>query len=533
MLCCCAPLAYMVTKTLSSYLSIFRGKAIQLLLLRHSWCGCVTLLFPPVEARASCCACDSALGLARWAALSAPLHLTCPSFGRSDSCMVGVRRGIATSTHVSSAIPGPPGTPLRGLLGPALARKGVHPRIIESGASGRQLFLDDPARGASRQGTAQARGSSPPPAKQTKKAQTEASNANVGWGGGAAPAPTQDAQQQGNTRHPKEQHVTKHCRASMQGTAQAPGSSLPPHKANQKSAGGSHQGSSRGGGRHHHQQKMLNNKGKRATKRNSTAHNTAGRAGKAPHRHGAAAPSPRKQTKKAQAEAAKAKAGWGGGSTTTNTRRATTREHSPPKGIARHQTAQGEQAGHRTGTGQQLPHPPNKANQKSAGRSHQGDGRGGGGTTTNRRRTTTTEHRPTKGTARDATPQGKQAGRHTGTEQRPPPPQKNRGTLTKRRQKKKRKKTKKTEKEGFGGGDEREGGKRNRKAPGPRAPKVGKHKKPETTGGRATKKKQKTTKQKQKKRKQAEKKTKIQQDKGNPSLEAAEQTRRTKQPEER
>ena len=79
----------MVTKTLSSYPSVFRGKAIQLLLPRHSWCGCVTLLFPPFVVRASCCACDSAVGLAGWAALGAPLHPTCPSCGRSDSCLVG------------------------------------------------------------------------------------------------------------------------------------------------------------------------------------------------------------------------------------------------------------------------------------------------------------------------------------------------------------------------------------------------------------------------------------------------------------
>ena len=64
MLCCRAPLAYMVTETMSTYPSDFRGKKIQLLFPRHSWCGCVTLLFPPFVAGASCCACDSALGLA-------------------------------------------------------------------------------------------------------------------------------------------------------------------------------------------------------------------------------------------------------------------------------------------------------------------------------------------------------------------------------------------------------------------------------------------------------------------------------------
>ena len=43
MLCCRALLAYMVTNTLSSYPSVFRGKAMQLLLPVHSLCG--VLLF--------------------------------------------------------------------------------------------------------------------------------------------------------------------------------------------------------------------------------------------------------------------------------------------------------------------------------------------------------------------------------------------------------------------------------------------------------------------------------------------------------
>ena len=62
--------------------------------------------------------------------------------------MVGVRRGVATSTHVWPAIPGLPGQPLRGLSGPALARTGRQPRMIQTGAPGRLLSLDDPFRGA-------------------------------------------------------------------------------------------------------------------------------------------------------------------------------------------------------------------------------------------------------------------------------------------------------------------------------------------------------------------------------------------------
>ena len=105
MLCCRAPLVYMVTKFLPSYPSVSRGKTIQLLLLPHSWSWCATLLFPPFVARASCCVCDFALGLAGWAALGAPHHPTCPTCGRSDSCMVGVRRGVTTSTDVCPATP--------------------------------------------------------------------------------------------------------------------------------------------------------------------------------------------------------------------------------------------------------------------------------------------------------------------------------------------------------------------------------------------------------------------------------------------
>ena len=62
--------------------------------------------------------------------------------------MVGVRRGVATSTHVWPAIPGFPGPPLSCLSGPALAWIGGQPRMIQSGAPGRLLSLDDPVRGA-------------------------------------------------------------------------------------------------------------------------------------------------------------------------------------------------------------------------------------------------------------------------------------------------------------------------------------------------------------------------------------------------
>ena len=62
--------------------------------------------------------------------------------------MVGVRRGVATSTHGWPAIPGLPGPPLRGLLGPASARTGLWSRMIQSGAPGRQLSMDHLVRGA-------------------------------------------------------------------------------------------------------------------------------------------------------------------------------------------------------------------------------------------------------------------------------------------------------------------------------------------------------------------------------------------------
>ena len=62
--------------------------------------------------------------------------------------MVGVRRGVATSTNVWPAVSGLPGPRPRGLSGPALARTGRQPRMIQSGAPGRLLSLDHPVRGA-------------------------------------------------------------------------------------------------------------------------------------------------------------------------------------------------------------------------------------------------------------------------------------------------------------------------------------------------------------------------------------------------
>ena len=91
-LCCGAPLEYVLTMLMPSKPSDSRGKAVPLLFPRHSWCGCFTLLLTPFLAWAPCCVCDSALGLAGWEALGAPLHPICPTCGRCDSCMVGVRR---------------------------------------------------------------------------------------------------------------------------------------------------------------------------------------------------------------------------------------------------------------------------------------------------------------------------------------------------------------------------------------------------------------------------------------------------------
>ena len=61
--------------------------------------------------------------------------------------MVGMRRGVATSTHIWPAIPGLPGPPLRGMPGQALALSGSQPEMIQSGAPGHHLSLDDPVRG--------------------------------------------------------------------------------------------------------------------------------------------------------------------------------------------------------------------------------------------------------------------------------------------------------------------------------------------------------------------------------------------------
>ena len=60
--------------------------------------------------------------------------------------MFGVRRGIATRTHVWPAIPGLPGQPLRGLSGPATAQTGVQSRIILSGAPAGHMSLDVPVK---------------------------------------------------------------------------------------------------------------------------------------------------------------------------------------------------------------------------------------------------------------------------------------------------------------------------------------------------------------------------------------------------
>ena len=73
MLCCRASLAYAVTMMMSSSPSDATGKAFQLLLPRHSWCGCSSLLFPSFVAWASCCAWVSALVFVGCAALVAPL----------------------------------------------------------------------------------------------------------------------------------------------------------------------------------------------------------------------------------------------------------------------------------------------------------------------------------------------------------------------------------------------------------------------------------------------------------------------------
>ena len=59
---------------------------------RHSWPGHLAV-------RVNC-----ALGSVGWAAQCAPLHPTYPTCGRSDSCMVGVRRCVATSPYVWPAI---------------------------------------------------------------------------------------------------------------------------------------------------------------------------------------------------------------------------------------------------------------------------------------------------------------------------------------------------------------------------------------------------------------------------------------------
>ena len=109
-----------------------------------------------------------------------------------------------------------------------------------------------------------------------------------------------------------------------------------------------------GGGQHPHQHQTRNNKGTRATKSNSTAHNTAGRAGRALHRHGAAAPPPPPPPAKTnQKSAGGSQQGDGAGGTAPPPAQDTQqqRKNAPPKGTARHTTPQDEQLGHRTGEG--------------------------------------------------------------------------------------------------------------------------------------------------------------------------------------
>ena len=98
-LCCRVPLAYLVSMMLSP--------------LRFKGDGTSFIVPSPFLARASCRSCDTTLGFAGWAALGAPLHPTCPTCGRCELCLVGVRRGVAT-THVWPAIPRLTGPPLRG-----------------------------------------------------------------------------------------------------------------------------------------------------------------------------------------------------------------------------------------------------------------------------------------------------------------------------------------------------------------------------------------------------------------------------------
>ena len=58
------PLVYVVTMKMSPIPPVSSGRDLQLLFPRLSWCGCFTLLFPSFVARASCCACECAIGLA-------------------------------------------------------------------------------------------------------------------------------------------------------------------------------------------------------------------------------------------------------------------------------------------------------------------------------------------------------------------------------------------------------------------------------------------------------------------------------------
>ena len=122
MLCRCAPLAYVVV---FAFVPAIHGLGILLCVCLRPW-------------------------YCRVGALGAPLHPTCPTYGWVDSCMVGVRRGVATSTHIWPPIPGLPGGPLRGLSGTAPAPTGDQSRMIQSGAPGRYLSgrgMIQPGRG--------------------------------------------------------------------------------------------------------------------------------------------------------------------------------------------------------------------------------------------------------------------------------------------------------------------------------------------------------------------------------------------------
>ena len=75
MLCCRAPLAYLLSMMLSPLR--FRGD------------GTSVVVPSPLLAQASCCSRDSTLCFAGWPSLGAPLHPTFPTCCMSVSCLVG------------------------------------------------------------------------------------------------------------------------------------------------------------------------------------------------------------------------------------------------------------------------------------------------------------------------------------------------------------------------------------------------------------------------------------------------------------